>query len=101
MTTPNPATDAVVPADAEFVQNWRYMTSSNDNSNAYITRRGLARLIARIDAELAENAKLRDALSWYADDHHYQAVHAIDQTVLIMSDYGERARDALEPKVTK
>jgi len=60
----------------------------------------LADIRPRLQMEM-EIGQLRAALSWYADDHHYQAVHAVEQTVLIMVDYGARARDALEPKVTK
>ena len=35
------------------------------------------------------------SLCWYADEHHYQAIHAKEQMVLIMVDHGENARKAL------
>jgi hypothetical protein len=36
------------------------------------------------------------ALTWYADDHSYQAIHAKEQMALIMVDHGDKAREALE-----
>jgi hypothetical protein len=40
-------------------------------------------------------AKLRAALEWYADEHHWQAIHAKEQLPLAVVDGGEIARKAL------
>ncbi len=34
-------------------------------------------------------------LCWYADEHHWQAIHAKEQMVLAVVDSGQKAREVL------
>lgn len=76
---------------------WRCQSCARDHD---------ARLLAAKDAEIAalkaENARLREALEWYADEDNYttdelgRVVEHVHFSVgLVDSDAGERARAAL------
>jgi hypothetical protein len=55
-----------------------------------------ARLIARAPDLLAENARLREALEFYAVADHYER-HPIDlELPVVLEDDGDRARAALK-----
>jgi hypothetical protein len=50
-----------------------------------------------INIIVAENARLREALEWYADPTNHQLT-IIEETGIVYSDNGERALKALEEK---
>lgn len=80
------------------------MDIHKDSPSFMIRRTEVDRLTKLLNDMQAEIERLREALTWYADEENHWRSHSDDMCMSeVDNDNGERAREALHPqeKVTK
>lgn len=85
-----PSSPAFVSGESKTARTWRYISPA-------LTPAEAAALRAERDAAVAEVARLREALDFYACADHYP-VHGAEAPAVVRADAGKRARAALNPE---